>query len=80
MGKSIDWSREGYTGMRSSEALLLWCEVSLTPVPWLVLPKRWLKQLEGEQRSTLHHKPRNNTAGLMRYVNFVAVDEEQLSL
>ena len=31
MGKSIDWSREGYTGMRSSEALLLWCEVSLTP-------------------------------------------------
>ena len=31
MGRSIDWSREGYTGMRSSEALLLWCEVSLTP-------------------------------------------------
>ena len=49
-------------------------------VPWLVLPKRWLKQLEGEQRSTLHHKPTINTADLMRYVNFVAIDEEQLSL
>ena len=31
MGKSIDWSRAGYSGMRSSEALLLWCEVSSTP-------------------------------------------------
>ena len=65
--------------MRSSEALLLWCEVSLSRVLRLVLPKRWLKQLEGEQRSTLH-KPGNNTADLMRYVNFVAIDEEQLSL
>ena len=60
--------------------MLLWFEVSLSHVLRLVLPKRWLKQLEGEQRSTLHHKPTINTAGLMRYVNFVAVDEEQLSL
>ena len=57
---------EGYSGMGRREAALPCGEVSLTLDSQARETKEVAKQLEGEYRSRLPHRPGNKTAGLRK--------------